>query len=60
MITVAAAGQFAEALSHKKSGTTLRYTPACETGFCVSTPIIAWDCKGGTSIDSKYRPGPCR
>ena len=60
VITVAAAGQFAEALAHKKSGTTLRYAPACEGGMCVGTAILSWDCKAGTTIESRYRPPACR
>ena len=60
VITVAATGQFAEALGHKKSGATLRYTPVCESGMCVSTAITSWDCKAGTTIDARYLPPACR
>ena len=60
VITIAAAGQFAEALSHKKSGTTLRYAPACEGGMCVGGPIVSWDCKAGSTIEPRYRPATCR
>ena len=60
VVTVEAAGQFSEALQHKKSGTTLQYAPQCDTGFCVSTPIVSWNCSSGTTIEAIYRPAACR
>jgi hypothetical protein len=59
VVTAAAQGKLAQALTEEKSGLSFTYTPVCG-GTCDGGPITAWDCKSATTIEPRFRPASCR
>jgi len=60
VITVAATPRLRSRLEAHQSGWELHSSPTCEGGPCTGKPIVAWDCRSGTTIAKRFLPEACR